>query len=157
MYIPAAPFVPALRIPHIATSAGPESHFLQRHPAPRSVRPDDKPQTQTRPRFHSVYSVQLRRDDKLASQSLLYESLRTVLHNRADNTPLQNTNLTIGIVVGVILALFFIGLAVFIWFFRTTIRFSKRKVRRRRKSSGSKSSKASGDSGDPPPPPPPPA
>ncbi|PNY29495.1 Uncharacterized protein TCAP_00602 [Tolypocladium capitatum] len=79
--------------------------------------------------------------------------------------PADNTNAQIGIVVGVVLGVFLLGLCVFLYIYRYSIKFSYRKRRsRRHKSSSSKSSKISkssksSDVGPPPPAdaPPPPA
>lgn len=155
MYLPPAPFAPAWQArqePRNTASAGSVPHFSQQHPAP--VRAAPRTRRQLQPRIPPI-------DDNafhdILSRRFVSSRFIANLQNRADNTPLQNTNLTIGIVVGVVLALFFIGLGVFLWFFRNSIRLSKRKKnRRRRKSSGSKSSKSSGGSRDGPPPPPPP-
>lgn len=76
--------------------------------------------------------------------------------------PADSTNAQIGIVVGVVLGVFILGLCVFLYIYRYSIKFSYRKRRNRRhKSSSSKSSKSSKSSEVGPPPPadapPPPA
>jgi hypothetical protein len=67
----------------------------------------------------------------------------------------QDTNITIGIILGVVLGAFLIGVCAFCYTYRFSIRFTNRR-RKHRKSSSSKSSKSSSDGGPPPPPPPPP-
>ena len=80
------------------------------------------------------------------------------LVRRSDDGPLpkrdtvQSLNTTIGVVVGVILGVFIIGLLAFCWWYRFSIRFTYRKKRHRK---GSKASSKSSDGGAPPPPPPP--
>jgi hypothetical protein len=69
----------------------------------------------------------------------------------------QSTNTTIGVVVGVLLAVFFVGAIYFCIRYRTSIRLSKKKKPRHRRSGGSsKGSNASQASDAPPAPPPPP-
>ncbi len=57
--------------------------------------------------------------------------------------PSDNTNVTIGAVVGVVLGVFLIGIFAFLYTYRNSVRFSSKKKHKRRKSAGSKSSKAS--------------
>ncbi|KAI1401112.1 hypothetical protein F4819DRAFT_339134 [Hypoxylon fuscum] len=65
----------------------------------------------------------------------------------------DNVNTTIGVVVGILLAVFAAGFLAFFYFYGKSMRFTKKK-HRRRKSSGSKTSKdgGGGGGGDPPPP-----
>ncbi|KAI1074323.1 hypothetical protein F5B20DRAFT_440429 [Whalleya microplaca] len=63
----------------------------------------------------------------------------------------DNMNATIGAVVGVLLALFLAAAFAFLYVYRKSIRFTRRKKRRHRKSAVSKGSKGS-DGGGPPPP-----
>lgn len=72
---------------------------------------------------------------------------------RRDN---NDSNLTVGIIVGVVLGLFLVGCFAFIWFYRKSIKISQKKHKKRKKSGSSKSSKSSGDSppGSPAAPPP---
>lgn len=72
----------------------------------------------------------------------------------------QDTNITIGIIVAIVLTVFIIGVGAFMYTYRDSIRFTARRRRKkggvRRKSTGSaKSSKSakSSDGGDGPPPP----
>ncbi|KAJ6784039.1 hypothetical protein PWT90_00326 [Aphanocladium album] len=58
--------------------------------------------------------------------------------------PVQNTNSSIGLAVGIVLGLFLIGTFAFLWVYRYSIRCTSRKKRR---SKSSKSSKASSDNG----------
>ncbi|KAK8143503.1 hypothetical protein G3M48_007152 [Beauveria asiatica] len=66
----------------------------------------------------------------------------------SDN-PLQNTNTSIGVIVGVVLAVFLAGVFAFLWVYRDTVRCSGGRKRRRSTSSkstkSSKSSKAASD------------
>lgn len=64
--------------------------------------------------------------------------------------PVQNTNASIGLAVGVVLGIFLIGTFAFLWVYRYSIRCSPRKKRRPSSRKGSKSSKASSDSGGEP-------
>ncbi|PHH61625.1 hypothetical protein CDD81_8140 [Ophiocordyceps australis] len=55
-----------------------------------------------------------------------------------------STDTQIGIIVGVLIAIFLMGVCAFLWIYRHSVRFSSRPRRRqRRKSTSSKSSKAS--------------
>ncbi|KAH9984685.1 hypothetical protein F4779DRAFT_326565 [Xylariaceae sp. FL0662B] len=66
----------------------------------------------------------------------------------------DNINVTIGAVVGVLLAIFIAGAIAFLYVYGKSIRLRRRKKRRRRKSAGSKNSKSSkGEDGGGPPPP----
>lgn len=65
-------------------------------------------------------------------------------------TSVQDTNVTIGIVVGVLLAVFLAAAFAFMWIYRGSIRLAKKRKHRHRKSHSSKSSKASSDGGPPP-------
>ncbi|KAM3500381.1 hypothetical protein MY10362_006440 [Beauveria mimosiformis] len=58
----------------------------------------------------------------------------------SDN-PLQNTNTSIGVIVGVVLTVFLAGVFAFLWVYRDTVRCSG--GRKRRRSSSSKSTKSS--------------
>ncbi|KAI1373028.1 hypothetical protein F4677DRAFT_235158 [Hypoxylon crocopeplum] len=58
----------------------------------------------------------------------------------------DNVNTTIGVVVGILLAVFLVGAFAFLYVYRRSIRFKKRR-HRRRKSSGSKGSKNSDGAG----------
>lgn len=91
------------------------------------------------------------------------------LRKRGD-TPLQSTNVTIGVIVGVLLGIFILGTLFFCARYRRSMRFSdnnKKKRRQSRSEGSSKSSKASSTGSSaapppappapPPPPPPPPA
>ncbi|KAI0844525.1 hypothetical protein F5Y00DRAFT_197190 [Daldinia vernicosa] len=63
-----------------------------------------------------------------------------------------SVNTTIGVVVGILLAVFLVGFFAFLYFYGRSIRFT-RKRRHRRKSSGSKGNSeggAGGGAGDPP-------
>lgn len=65
-----------------------------------------------------------------------------------------DTNITVGVIVGVLLGLFLIGCFTFLWIYRNSIVFSRHRRRQRRKSaSSSKASSKASDSGAPPPPP----
>jgi hypothetical protein len=81
----------------------------------------------------------------------------TELRKREIGTRSADSNVTIGVIVGVVLGLFLLGIIAFLWTYRLSIKFSYGK-KRRRKSGSSKSSKSSksSDGGAPPPPPPPP-
>ncbi|KAL1878596.1 hypothetical protein VTK73DRAFT_7774 [Phialemonium thermophilum] len=85
----------------------------------------------------------------------------TRLARRNHRSPMQNTNITIGIVVGVLLGVFLIAVLVFCYLYSSSIRFRDRSKRRRRRSGGSsgsrssKSSASSGSSAGPPAPAPP--
>ncbi|XXH04362.1 hypothetical protein Hte_010776 [Hypoxylon texense] len=69
----------------------------------------------------------------------------------------DSVNTTIGVVVGVLLAVFLVGFFAFLYFYGKSIRVTRRR-HRRRKSSGSKGSKNSdGAGGEPPAPAPAPA
>ncbi|RKU47082.1 hypothetical protein DL546_009223 [Coniochaeta pulveracea] len=97
--------------------------------------------------------------------------LKAIGNNRESNSilwkrdTLQSTNTTIGVVVGVLLAVFLVGAIYFCFRYRRSIRLSKRKKHRHHRSGGSsKGSNASQASDAPapapapaPPPPPPPA
>ncbi|KGQ04789.1 hypothetical protein BB8028_0001g02100 [Beauveria bassiana] len=56
--------------------------------------------------------------------------------------PLQNTNTSIGVIVGVVLAVFLAGVFAFLWVYRDAVRCSGG-GRKRRRSSSSKSTKSS--------------
>ncbi|KAK3334132.1 hypothetical protein B0T19DRAFT_440825 [Cercophora scortea] len=83
-----------------------------------------------------------------------------ILHRRDDS--MQNQNVTIGVVVGVLLTAFLVCLGYLLHRYRGAIRFTPRSKKRRRRrhsarsGSSSKGSKSSSDSVPPPPPPPPP-
>jgi hypothetical protein len=91
-----------------------------------------------------------------------------MLHIRSSVTPsdlkrdatAQSMDLTIGIVVGVLLGVFFLGLFGFLYVYRKSVKFASKKHRRRKSGTGSskssKSSKSSDGGGAPPPPPAPP-
>lgn len=66
-------------------------------------------------------------------------------------TPLEETNMRTGIIVGVVLGVFLVATCAFLFVYRNS--FKRKKRHRRHKSSSSKSSKSS-DGGAPPPPPP---
>ncbi|ATY61819.1 hypothetical protein A9K55_006985 [Cordyceps militaris] len=75
---------------------------------------------------------------------------RRLLERRQfSDDPLQNTNISIGVIIAIVLAAFLAALFAFLWVYRHTIRCSPaRKKRRRRPSSASrKSSKASSHHG----------
>jgi hypothetical protein len=80
-------------------------------------------------------------------------------------SPLEKTNIRIGIAVGVVLGVFLAATIAFLWTYRFSVRCSRKRRKHRHKSSSSKSSKAASDNGgDAPPaaepeaaPPPPPA
>ncbi|EEY21632.1 predicted protein [Verticillium alfalfae VaMs.102] len=72
----------------------------------------------------------------------------------------DNTNRTVGIVLGVLLGVFVIGVCVFLYVYRDALRKARHRRRRRRRHHrrpGSKSSKSSSEGAPPPPPPAPPA
>jgi hypothetical protein len=69
----------------------------------------------------------------------------------------SSNDTTIGIVVGVLLGVFFVGLFIFLYVYRKSVRFASKKRRRRKGTGSSKSSKASSDGGGAAPAPPPPA
>lgn len=67
------------------------------------------------------------------------------------------SDVTIGIVVGVLLGIFLVATCGFLWVYRFSVRFTSRRHHKRKSSSSksSKSSKSSDGGGGPPPPPPP--
>lgn len=72
----------------------------------------------------------------------------------------ENANIRTGVIVGVILGLFLIGIIVFLYWYRSSIRFTYRKKKGHRRSGSSNRSKSSkssksSDRGPPEPPPPP--
>ncbi|KAI2609186.1 hypothetical protein GGR54DRAFT_387989 [Hypoxylon sp. NC1633] len=91
----------------------------------------------------------------LSALSTALDHTSSLVRKRASG---DNVNTTIGVVVGILLAAFLIGLFAFLHVYRKSIRFTKKR-RHRRKSSGSKGSKNSegagagaggGGGGDPP-------
>ncbi|PNH29292.1 hypothetical protein BJF96_g7336 [Verticillium dahliae] len=72
----------------------------------------------------------------------------------------DNTNRTVGIVLGVLLGVFVIGVCIFLYVYRDALRKARHRRRRRRRHHrrpGSKSSKSSSEGAPPPSPPAPPA
>ena len=68
------------------------------------------------------------------------------LRSRKRGTPEQNINITIGIIVGVLLAVFIVGVLLFCYRYDASFRLNKRRARHNR---GYKSSKTSSDVGPP--------
>lgn len=90
-----------------------------------------------------------------------------IAKRQISGSPLEKTNIRIGIAVGVVLGVFLVATCAFLWTYRFSIRCSRKRRRpNKQKSSSSRSSKAASDHGvDAPPaaepeaapPPPPPA
>ena len=85
--------------------------------------------------------------------------LHRLLTRQFSDNPVENVNIRTGVIVGIVLGVFLIGLIFFFYWYRRTIRFSYRKRRRHgrkpgsRSSKSSKSSKSSDGGGAPEPPP----
>lgn len=75
---------------------------------------------------------------------------RTLVSRQFSDNAVQNANIRTGVIVGVVLAIFLIGVLAFFWFFRFSIRFSYRKKRRHRHKPGSSKSSKSSEGGAPP-------
>ncbi|KAI1333529.1 hypothetical protein F5Y15DRAFT_421729 [Xylariaceae sp. FL0016] len=82
---------------------------------------------------------------RLATSSGDAAATRTLGHGATlrKRDAVSQMNTTIGVVVGVLLAVFLLAVAWFLYVYRKSIRFTPRKKRRHRKSSGSKSSQSS--------------
>lgn len=89
----------------------------------------------------------------ISSKSSLPRLTRWVDLRRRDTA---STNTTIGIVVGVLLAVFIIASVVFLYRYRYSVRFHSKRRRRHRHHSSKGSKTSSEGLGAPPPPPPPP-
>ncbi|MBE3042398.1 hypothetical protein IMZ48_07425 [Candidatus Bathyarchaeota archaeon] len=77
------------------------------------------------------------------------------LKRQFTGNPSRDTNITIGIIVAIVLTTFIAGVAFFMYRYRTSIRFSRRrKHKHRRKSTGSSRSGRSAAGEEPLPPPP---
>ena len=144
MYLP-VPGVP--RALHAASPdrwvpdpANAEPHLLHRRAIPVSG---------SRPNTLSLFTDLGR---ALSRLSFANEQPSTGLFRR---TSVKDTNVTIGIVVGVLLAVFLAAAFAFMWIYRGSIKLARRRRRHHRKSGSSKSSKASSDGGGAPPAPPP--
>ena len=98
------------------------------------------------------------KDASTAAWKQLNDDTRALIRRQFSSNPSDNTNIQIGLVVGIVLGAFIVGLCIFLYISRHTIRFRRRRRRSVRKTSSSKSSKSS-DAEAPPPPadaPPPP-
>lgn len=74
----------------------------------------------------------------------------------APRTAVQDTNVTIGVVVGILIAVFLAAVFSFMYIYRGSIKVTGRRRRRKRKhkSGGSSKSSKTSEGGAPPPPPP---
>lgn len=128
---------------HSTAAERPSSRFLT-HPDPDEVAAYPKPTSRTLPSIAGVLNQLSSVDNRISSL-------------RKRGSSIQNTNITIGVTVGILLAAFLVAVFLFCHRYRFSIRFTRKKKRHRRKSGSSKSSKASSDGGAAPaeaPPPP---
>ncbi|KFA66022.1 hypothetical protein S40285_03716 [Stachybotrys chlorohalonatus IBT 40285] len=97
-----------------------------------------------------IFALRTARTEHSTANRLLHAWLK-----RQDDQS-ANTNLRVGLAVGITLGVFLVGLGVFLYTYRTSVKFyrKKKRARHRHKSTSSKSSKSS-DGGAPPQPPPP--